>query len=328
MGQDLGPYRHPGCDREQLLSVAPRQVRNRADRAFSPEQLVGEGGDIAHVDAGADDRRPLRGGAQRRRDERPDRGEDDRCLEQLRRSLAGAPRPLCAERARERLSLLVAVAGEGEDAPALMHGDLADDVGRRAEAIEAEALRVPGEAQRPVPDHPGAEQRRDLLVRMGLRKREGEALVGARQLGVAAVAVVPGEAGAVAEVLPPGQAIAAGAVRPAEPGNADPIALLEALRILSTTHDGADDLVPQDQRQLRLGQLAVHDVQVGAADAAGSDLDQDLARARLGVRDVRRAQRLTGAVEHHRSHRPSLPELVSLCRLRPSPCRRRRRRRP
>src|SRR6187399_2777386 len=68
MGQDLGPDRHPGSDRKQLLSIAARQVRNRADGALSPEQLVREGGDVAHVDAGADDRRSLRGGPQRRRD--------------------------------------------------------------------------------------------------------------------------------------------------------------------------------------------------------------------------------------------------------------------
>ena len=55
-------------------------------------------------------------------------------------------------------------AGEGEDPPPLMAGDLADDVGRGAEAVEAEPLGVAGQPQRPVADQPGAEQRRRLHV--------------------------------------------------------------------------------------------------------------------------------------------------------------------
>ena len=35
--------------------------------------------------------------------------------------------------------------------------------------------------------------------------------------------------------------------------------------------DAADDLVPRNERQLRLGQLAVDDVKVGAADPACLD---------------------------------------------------------
>ena len=117
-------------------------------------------------------------------------------------SLRGA-RPLGAELAGERLGLLVALAGEGEDAPPLVDRDLAEDVGGGAEAVEADPLGVADQAQRPVADQPGAEQRRRLLVRVARGDREAEALVGDRQLGVAAVDVVAGEAGAVAEVLAP-----------------------------------------------------------------------------------------------------------------------------
>jgi len=35
--------------------------------------------------------------------------------------------------------------------------------------------------------------------------------------------------------------------------------------------------VARHQRQHRLGQVAVEDVEVGAADAAGADVEQDLA---------------------------------------------------
>src|SRR5919204_569537 len=68
-------------EREELLAVAPRQVRDRANDALAPEQLVRERRDVAHVDAGANDHACLAHGAQRRRDERADGREDDRGVE-------------------------------------------------------------------------------------------------------------------------------------------------------------------------------------------------------------------------------------------------------
>ena len=76
-----------------------------------------------------------------------------------------------------RLSLRVTLAGKGEDAAALVYRDLAEDVGGGAEAVEADPLGIAVPAQRPVADQPGAEQRRRLLIRIGLGDRETEALV-------------------------------------------------------------------------------------------------------------------------------------------------------
>ena len=58
------------------------------------------------------------------------------------------------------------VAGPGErvDLASLVHGDLADDVGRGTEAVEPEPLGVAAQPQRPVADQPGAQQRRGLEV--------------------------------------------------------------------------------------------------------------------------------------------------------------------
>ena len=204
----------------------------------------------------------------------------------------GVARPRGAELEREALGLGVARPGEREDAPALVRGDLADDVGRGAEAVEAEPLRVAAEPQRPVADQPGAQQRRRLEVRVALRDREAVALVGDRQLRVAAVELVAGEAGPLAEVLAAGAAVAALAAGPAEPRDPDPLPGLEALRPLPRPLDGADDLVAGDERQLRLGQVAVDDVEVGAADAAGVHPHQHLPRPGLGVGQLRLAQRL------------------------------------
>ena len=164
-----------------------------------------------------------------------------------------------------------------------MARDLGDDVRGRAEPVEAEALRVAGQPQRAVADQSRAEERRGLQIRITLREREAEALVGDRVLRVAAVAVVAGEARPVAEVLASARAVAAVAVRPAEPRNADAVAAREALAVARGTRD---DLMAEHERQLRLGQLAVGDVQVGSADAAGCDLEQQLARGRRGRIDV------------------------------------------
>ena len=54
----------------------------------------------------------------------------------------------------------------------------------------------------------------------------------------------------------------------------------------------ADDLVPEDERELRVGQLAVDDVEVGAADAARQHPDAQLSRAGLGKRQVLEDKRL------------------------------------
>ena len=49
----------------------------------------------------------------------------------------------------------------------------------------------------------------------------------------------------------------------------------------------ADDLVAGDERQLRVGELAVDDVQVGPADAAGAHAQQDLPGFGLRIRKLR-----------------------------------------
>jgi hypothetical protein len=62
------------------------------------------------------------------------------------------------------------------------------------------------------------------------------------------------------------------------------------------------DLVAQDERQLRLGQLAVENVEIGAADRAGGHLDKDLARFGRGLGEVDAPEFLPRCVHHHRAH--------------------------
>ena len=183
-----------------------------------------------------------------------------------------------------------------------MLGDLADDVRRGAEAVQPQALGVAGQTQRAVADQPGAEKRRGLQIGESVRDREAEAMVGHSELGEAAVDVVTREARVVAEVLAAAGAVAALTVRPAQPGNADAVANGEALSAGPEPDHNPGDLVPQNERQLGLGQIAVDDVQVGAADAAGVDLDQDLLRPGNGFGDIDQLERLALGFEDHRAH--------------------------
>ena len=124
------------------------------------------------------------------------------------------------------------------------------------------------------PIRPCAEERRGLQVGIPAGNREAEALVGDAQLREAAVEVVAGEAGPVAEVLLPALAVRADTARPAEPGDADSGTRREASGALEHL---ADDLVTGHEWQLRMRELAVEDVQVGTADAAREHPQERLA---------------------------------------------------
>lgn len=93
---------------------------------------------------------------QRRRDQRADGSEDDPGIQLFRRLFPRPARPGAAERTREVLRFSVAVAGEREDAAALPHRDLRDDVRGGAEAVETQPVPIPGELQRAPADQPGA----------------------------------------------------------------------------------------------------------------------------------------------------------------------------
>ena len=56
-------------------------------------------------------------------------------------------------------------------------------------------------------------------------------------------------------------------------------------------------------RQLGARQLAIDDVQIGAADRAGANLHQDLACSRLRSGKLSRAERLPWCVKDHRFHK-------------------------
>ncbi len=253
------------------------------------------------MDPGADHDATLAHSAKRGRHELARRGEDDGSIELLR-GVAYRPGPGCAKRAGKRLGRLVAAARERKDAASVVHRHLADDVGGRAEAVETDRAGVPGHAKRAVTDQPGAQQRGDVGVRVALGEREAESLVRDGELGEATVDVIPREARRVAEVLGARQTEAALAARPAEPRHPDSRPDLGDTPGTTLEHL-PHDLVTGDEWQVRPRQLAVHDVEIGAADTASAHAEQQLTGRGRRVGELRGPEPAERLLEHHCPHR-------------------------
>src|SRR6266851_6309671 len=187
--------------------------------------------------------------------------------------------PFRAQRAGEILRAKIARAGEGEEPPPLMARDLRHDMGGGAEAVDPDQWRIPGHTQSAVSDQTSAHQGRRLDIAVARIDRKAITLVGDGELGIAAIDLIAGEPGAVAQILMSLAAILADAAGPTEPGHPDPVADRETVDRFPLPDDASDDLVPGHQRQFRVGKLAVDDMQIGPADGAGPHRDQDLLRS-------------------------------------------------
>ncbi len=177
------------------------------------------------------------------------------------------------------LGRFIAGPGEGVDLALLIARYLGDDMCGGAEAIDAQAFAVAGFDQAAIADQPGAKQRRGFGVAIDIGDGQAEALVGDGVLGVTAVDGVAGKLGIVAEIFLAILAIRTSAAGPAQPGDADAVADFKLNDAIAPLRHFADDLMAEDERQFGLRQFAVDNVQIGAADGAGVDADQELARA-------------------------------------------------
>ncbi len=159
--------------------------------------------------------------------------------------------------------------------PGLEDGD--GEAGGAAEAEEADAFAGldAGDAEAAEADDARAEERGDVdVVETG---GEGIDEVGAGQgvFGIAAIDGVAGKDGVVAEVFFAAAAEGASAVGAADPGDADARADWKVGGC--ALDDFADDLVAGDEAWVERGQVAFDDVEVGAADSAGEDAEEDVA---------------------------------------------------
>jgi hypothetical protein len=80
------------------------------------------------------------------------------------------------------------------------------------------------------------------------------------------------------------------------------MAFPEPIRSGTPGYHDSYDFVAQDQRKLGTRQLSVDNVQVGPADAAGMNSDQNLARTGSWQVKLVRPQRPAGPLQHHCVH--------------------------
>ncbi|MGY4623547.1 hypothetical protein ACVWY3_001303 [Bradyrhizobium sp. USDA 4486] len=139
----------------------------------------------------------------------------------------------------------------------------------------------------------GAQDRRDGGEIDRHRQLGGEGDRGDDIFGEAAVHAVAGVVLVLAQRLPAGLAIFASHARIVQPGDTDGIADPQTLHAGPERGDDAGSLMAGNEGRHRLHRpVAVGGVQVGVADAARFDLDQDLARTGLRHRHILDHQRL------------------------------------
>jgi cytochrome c2 len=88
----------------------------------------------------------------------------------------------------------------------------------------------------------------------------------------------------------------------AEPGDAHPVTRPNGRLALAHTFDDADDLMARYDRDLRVGQFAVDDMEIGATDCAGFNAYPDLARSRPRVGALLELERFADRCKNHGLH--------------------------
>ena len=124
--------------------------------------------------------------AERCRDERTDRGKDNRGIEFFRRHFVGTASPNRAKFFRGLLCCFVARASEREEFAPFVNRNLRDQMRRVAKTVNAKAPRIAGFAIRSVTDQSRAKQRCNLDIIVTLRQMETVSRIGHGELGVTA----------------------------------------------------------------------------------------------------------------------------------------------
>ena len=253
--------------------------------------LVGQDGDVGEVDAGdRQGRTPIEGG-EGSGDHAADGGEEDGGVERRRRVVLEPTGPLGAQ--LQCQSLGSGSAGHHVHGGALGLGDLGRQVGGGAEPVDAETTTgwQLGALQRPIADDPRAQQRSRLLVREGVRQSVRVPLVDHRGLRVASVGIPTREARAHAQVLVAPQAESTATVGMPEPSDARPVPDGEPLGAAPHGVNPADDLVTGHHPRVVGREVALGQMEVGAAHPAHGDPHPNLARAWFGHVAVDESQR-------------------------------------
>jgi hypothetical protein len=287
---------------QEVAGVGTGHVGDAADLALTPEELVVvEFGDTVEVDGVDGDHAAFAQAGKGGNDDVAAGGEGDGAVEFFWRTVIFCADPSCTERSGEFAVGFAARGNVNLTIPGLQDGD--GEMGGGAESEESDAVSFldAGNAKAAEADNSGAEERGSVERVEG--SGDGKDKIGAGEgvFGVASVEGIAGEGGGVAEVLFVAKAVRASAVGAAEPGDADEIRRDSVRRCLvgkeCPAHTGctyfcfydfADDLVAGDYLGMERGEFAFGDVEVGAADSAGEDAEEDLAWSGSGDGDFRR----------------------------------------
>jgi hypothetical protein len=106
----------------------------------------------------------------------------------------------------------------------------------------------------------------------------------------------------IAQIFTAARAKSADATGVAQPGDADALASVQIEDAGADRIDPADDFVTRDDRDLRVWQFAIDDMQVCSADTAGRDPHSDLTRARMTLGEFGHFKRGPQGFQHHCLH--------------------------
>src|SRR3990172_298476 len=179
---------------------------------------------------------------------------------------------------------------------------------RGAEAEESDDLTVADLRQfdGAVADDACTEQRGGLLVGEYLGNRVGEILTDNHILCIAAVGILSGPFGVVAEVFAAGSAETAFAATGVQPGYSDPLLNAESAGGAAFVGYCPYYLVAQDYRPFRRWESALDFVEGGMAQAAERDLDEYLVFLWNGPGQFGEPQPVVldraGLIQHHCLH--------------------------
>jgi hypothetical protein len=132
-------------------------------------------------------------------------------------------------------------------------------------------------AQGPKTNDSSTKKRRCVQVVESIAQQMDEVRAGDDGRGISPVNIVSGKGRIVAEVLMSVEAKSARAIGAAEPRNADARSDGEC-NVGRGVGDDADDLVPRHDRRVVGLEVTLDDVEIGAANTARSNRDENLAR--------------------------------------------------
>jgi hypothetical protein len=118
-----------------------------------------------------------------------------------------------------------------------------------------------------------------LIVCQLIRQRQGIFGFSQHKIRVASIDIEASELGIRAQVFFTALAKFADAASPVQPGDTNPLDRFETGDTFPQTSHATHDLVPNRQRQVGRVNIAFDGVQIGVADTAHLDLDQNLPRA-------------------------------------------------